>query len=178
MPRMASKPKRYQRQGWLHFGTFSCYQRRKLLDSVAARETFENQLERVRIWYGCYVTGYVVMPEHVHLLISEPERGQLSVALQMLKQITSRQLCPSDVPHFWQVRYYDFSVWSEKKRVEKLRYIHRNPVVRGQSRSRVPMDGALAGANGYCAHSNTIPPFAKDGRKGGATSHRMVDSPS
>jgi hypothetical protein len=32
---------------------------------------------------------------------------------------------------FWQVRYYDFSVWSEAKRIEKLRYIHRNPVTRG-----------------------------------------------
>jgi len=32
---------------------------------------------------------------------------------------------------FWQARYYDFNVWSEKKRVEKLRYIHRNPVTRG-----------------------------------------------
>jgi putative transposase len=32
---------------------------------------------------------------------------------------------------FWQDRYYDFNVYSERKRVEKLRYIHRNPVVRG-----------------------------------------------
>jgi hypothetical protein len=31
---------------------------------------------------------------------------------------------------FWQARYYDFNVWSEVKRVEKLRYIHRNPVTR------------------------------------------------
>jgi len=73
----------------------------------------------------------VIMPEHVHLLISEPERGQLSVALQMLKQITSRELRPSGLRRFWQVRYYDFPVWSEAKRVEKLRYIHRNPVHRG-----------------------------------------------
>jgi len=55
-----------------------------LLDSVATRETFERELERVRCWYGCYVTGYVVMPEHVHLLISEPERKTLSVVIQML----------------------------------------------------------------------------------------------
>ena len=103
----------------------------KLLDSPAARETLERELERVRRWYGCYITGYVVMPEHVHLLISEPERGELSVVIQMLKQITSRKLRPSELLHFWQVRYYDFPVWSEKKRVEKLRYIHRNPVKRG-----------------------------------------------
>jgi putative transposase len=102
-----------------------------LLDSAAARELFERELERVRRWYGCYLTGYVVMPEHVHLLISEPERGTLSVVIQMLKQITSRKLRPADTRRFWQVRYYGFPVWSERKRVEKLRYIHRNPVKRG-----------------------------------------------
>jgi putative transposase len=71
------------------------------------------------------------MPEHLHLLISEPERSQLSVPIQMLKQITSSKLRPSGLRRFWQIRYYDFPVWSEAKRLEKLRYIHRNPVHRG-----------------------------------------------
>ena len=73
----------------------------KMLDSVAARDTFEHELERVRGWYGCYVTGYVVMPEHVHLLISEPERGKLSLVIQMLKQITSWKLKPPGQLRFW-----------------------------------------------------------------------------
>ncbi|HZQ17606.1 MAG TPA: transposase [Terriglobales bacterium] len=130
-PRNGTEVQTYQQQRCLHFITFSCYRRMPLLDSVIARETFERELERVRRWYGCYITAYVVMPEHVHLLISEPERKTLSVAIQMLKQITSRKLKPIGSPNFWQVRYYDFPVWSERKRVEKLRYIHRNPVKRG-----------------------------------------------
>jgi putative transposase len=129
--RMRQKPIRYQEQRCLHFITFSCYRRMPLLDSVAARETFERELERVRRWYGCYITGYVLMPEHVHLLISEPQRSTLSVVIQMLKQITSRKLKPAGAPRFWQTRYYGFPVWSERKRLEKLRYIHRNPVKRG-----------------------------------------------
>ena len=103
----------------------------RLLDSPVSRHIFVQQLEQVRRWYGCSIAGYVVMPEHVHLLISEPERKSLSVAIQMLKQITSHKLGRNSLPHFWQVRYYDFPVWSEPKRVEKLRYIHRNPVKRG-----------------------------------------------
>jgi putative transposase len=140
---MHVKPVRYQNQGCLHFITFSCYRRMKLLDSAAARDSVERELERVRRWYGCFITGYVVMPEHLHLLISEPERGKLSLVIQMLKQITSRKLKPAADPaadneerpgqlkRFWQVRYYDFPVWTEGKRIEKLRYIHRNPVRRG-----------------------------------------------
>src|SRR5438874_8952306 len=61
-----------------------------------------------------------------------PERASLAVAIQMLKQIVSYQLhkLAAGGP-FWQARYYDFNVWSERKRIEKLRYIHRNPVKRG-----------------------------------------------
>ena len=121
--------RRFQEARCQHFLTFSCYRRAPLLSTPQSRHVFEKTLERVRRWYGFYVTGYVVMPEHVHLLISEPERGRLCTALQMLKQIVARELSPGQ--KFWQPRYYDFNVWSERKCVEKLRYLHRNPVKRG-----------------------------------------------
>ena len=68
------------------------------------------------------------MPEHVHLLLSEPKKAILSKAIQALKLSVSVQ---SRERPFWQPRYYDFNVHNEEKRVEKLRYMHRNPVVRG-----------------------------------------------
>ena len=70
------------------------------------------------------------MPEHVHLLLSEPERETLAEAMKSLKQGVSRKLI-GDAEHFWQKRYYDHNVRSYTKFVEKLRYIHRNPVKRG-----------------------------------------------
>jgi putative transposase len=99
--------KRFQQARDLHFITFSCYRRRPKLGDAPRRRVFEQALERVRKQYRFFIRGYVVMPEHVHLLISEPESG------------------------FLQERYYDFNVYSERKLVEKLRYIHRNPVTRG-----------------------------------------------
>ncbi len=71
------------------------------------------------------------MPEHVHLLVSEPERGTLSQATQSLKQGVARRLALRAADSFWQARSYDFNLWSQRKFVEKLRYIHRNPVERG-----------------------------------------------
>lgn len=116
----------------MHFVTFSCYRRAPLLGTPATRDVFEHALEQTRGWYGFYICGYVVMPEHVHLLVSEPERAPLCTAIQMLKQNVGRSL-PRLVADqsFWQTRYYDFNVWSEEKRIEKLRYMHRNPVKRG-----------------------------------------------
>jgi putative transposase len=91
---------------------------------------FEVALEQAHRQYGFFVTGYVIMPEHVHLLLSEPERGTLARALQAVKQSVARRLIARR-PHFWQARYYDFNVWTKRKRIEKLRYMHRNPVKRG-----------------------------------------------
>jgi len=70
------------------------------------------------------------MPEHVHLLISEPTRGTVADAIKSLKQGVARRLIGSE-EHFWQKRYYDFNVQNHRQFVEKLRYIHRNPVKRG-----------------------------------------------
>jgi putative transposase len=123
--------KRFQEARCLHFVTFSCYRRAPLLFTPRARDIFEQTLERVRKWYGFYVAGYVVMPEHVHLLITEPERAKLSLALQMLKQNVARQLREPEGGSFWLPLYYDLNVWNEAKRIEKLRYIRRNPVRRG-----------------------------------------------
>ena len=83
------------------------------------------------------------MPEHFHLLISEPEKGDPSVVMKVVKQRFSRLVrkkrragqldlwADVDDQHVWQKRFYDFNVYNERKRVEKLRYIHRNPVKRG-----------------------------------------------
>ena len=119
---------RKQQRGDLHFVTFSCYQRRAYLASGKSRSLFEDALERMRVRYGFYVVGYVVMPEHVHLLVSEPSTDLLADALKALK--LSVALRRPERP-FWSARYYDFNVYTEKKRIEKLKYIHRNPVTRG-----------------------------------------------
>jgi len=119
---------RYQQKGEFHFLTFSCYRRRPYLSTVAAMELFEDALERVRLRSLFAVAGYVVMPEDVHLLVNEPRRGLLSRAVQALKLSVSMR--GRERP-FWQAHYYDFNVSTHAKFVEKLRYIHRNPVKRG-----------------------------------------------
>src|ERR1035437_4388782 len=86
------------------------------------------------------------MREHIHLLVSEPAKGTPSTVMQVLKQRLSRRLrrkprkkvstqqlrlsfpgTRPSLPQFWQPRFYDFNVWSQKKFVEKLQYMHINP---------------------------------------------------
>jgi putative transposase len=103
----------------------------------------------VRKRYEFALVGFVVMPEHVHLLIGEPKKGNPSKVIQALKQSASRRLrsksrqksSPNQLrlrftvveqhSHLWQRRFYDFNVWSPKKKLEKLKYMHSNPVKRG-----------------------------------------------
>jgi PadR family transcriptional regulator PadR len=173
---------RFHHSGQSHFVTFCCYHRGRLFTTDASRRIFESALERVRRSFRLRVYGYVVMLEHVHLLISEPQRdtssdgtaplkpehglngppmigeaesGTLADALKSLKQGVSRRLI-GDADHFWQKRYYDFNIRNYPQFVEKLRYIHRNPVKAGlcesaedclslTSDSRVSTIGAIEG---------------------------------
>ncbi len=115
---------------------------------MRARNAFLIVLNEVRGRYRFVIVGYVVMPEHVHLLIGESTKANPSVVVQVLKQRVSRRLRGrsrgkssagqlslwKDVAvhrSFWQRRFYDFNVWSRKKRIEKLNYMHMNPVKRG-----------------------------------------------
>jgi putative transposase len=147
--RMRNPLRRYYGRGDLHFVTFSCYRRRPFLGTRRARDRFVKILDQVRSQHGFHLIGYVVMPEHIHLLLSEPPKGNPSKALQVLKQKVSAALRkrrapspagqlalrfpepPAGEKHFWQRRFYDFNVRSEKKLREKLNYMHWNPVERG-----------------------------------------------
>jgi putative transposase len=137
--------KRFYGAGDLHFITASCYQRQPFLGSARRRDLFLDVLEQMRQRYAFVVVGYVVMPEHFHLLVSEPEKENPSVAIQALKLSFARRMRTQtlrrgrlqaelweEMPpvHIWQRRFYDFNVWSARKRIEKLRYMHRNPVQR------------------------------------------------
>ncbi len=149
---MARNLKRFYGAGHLHFITCSCYGRQPLLGTERRRDLFLEVLEEVRRRYQFVVAGYVVMPEHFHLLISEPQEKTPSTVIQALKlgfarrviaqagrlaasvELTSRSArevghpLPHTAEHIWLKRFYDFNVWSEEKRVGKLRYMHRNPV--------------------------------------------------
>ena len=156
---MPKRLKRYYGAGHLHFITCSCYQRRPLLGRARTRNLFVRILGEARDRYRFSLVGYVVMPDHIHLLMSEPAVGTPSVVMQVLKQRVSRRLRKRPVgptlrqakggpptkarqlrlwddeapelPRFWQRRFYDFNVWSRKKQREKLEYMHFNPVKRG-----------------------------------------------
>ena len=145
---MPGRLKRYYGAKHLHFITCSCYHRLPMLDTPQRRDFFLQVLEQARQRYRFVVVGYVVMPEHFHLLMSEPESGDPSVVMKVVKQEFARTVhrressaaqsqpwCEAGQEQVWQKRFYDFNVWTEHKRTEKLRYMHRNPVKRGLAAS-------------------------------------------
>ena len=155
-PVMPSGLKRYYGAHDLHFITCSCYRRRPLLGTAHRRDLLLELLEEVRRRHRFVVLGYVIMPEHFHLLISEPQMTTPSIVMQVLKQRLAHQVLrrsrlahrngqcclfpklagpelagPDLAGEIWQRRFYDFNIWTERKRIEKLLYMHRNPVKRG-----------------------------------------------
>jgi putative transposase len=130
--------KRHYREGHLHFIAFSCYGRLPLLKPAHARDIFVQELARARDEMKFQLIGYVVMPAHVHLLLSEPVHRTPSTVLQKLKLRVSRQMRKQrksgsarqpglpfpeagELPRaFWQARRYDFNVYAKGKKTEKL----------------------------------------------------------
>src|ERR1700733_6807756 len=138
----------------LHFITCSCYRRLPFLGSARCRDRFLSILEQTRQRYRFVVVGYVLMREHIHLLFTEPEIGTPSTVMQVLKQRAANALLPQrrrrnprqrdlfepEPPRrvLWQARFYRLQCVDDQKRVEKLRYMHRNPVKRGGWPTQIP----------------------------------------
>ena len=76
--------------GSVQLVTFSCHRRMKLLGNPDIRDAFCARLASVRDSGVIELHGYVVMPEHAHLLLTL--RAPLARILQSIKQ-----------PHSWRV---------------------------------------------------------------------------
>jgi len=130
----------------LHFITFCCYHRRALLETAGSRDFAVQILGEVRAKYGFALAGYVIMPEHVHLMIGETDSASPAEVVQVFKQRVSRFMRgekaaaleqvaarsadgEAELRGFWQRRYYDFNAYTREKMREKIEYMHANPVV-------------------------------------------------
>ena len=149
--------KRHYHPGHLQFVTSSTYRRAKLFASDRFRGDFVEVLRRLRQETEFRLIGWVLMPEHFHLLIKCEPADSISSILQELKRQTAfrvlkglqengqhpwcrKMLARLTLPvtvhdesryRVWQRRFYPFNVYSERKRLEKLNYMHGNPVKRG-----------------------------------------------
>lgn len=156
---------RFQESRQSHFVTFSCRHRRAYFVSAELFEMFVQCLEDMRLRFDMCVYGYVVMPEHVHLLLSEPALARLAEAIHFLKLAFAKRARPLRFPlaqipeaqvsaqstganlghtptssfssdsSFWEKRYHDRNVRDRAEFVAKLHYMHRNPVKRGLVRT-------------------------------------------
>ena len=137
----------YDEPGHLHFVTFSCDRRRRLLNQDRCKRIVISHLERTRAQFAGRCIGFVVMPEHVHVLIGFDRQGSLSLFKQEWKRQSSLAITeyfrkrsnpvlehlrrPEGGYRVWTPKQYDFNVFSEEKALEKLEYMHNNPVNRG-----------------------------------------------
>jgi putative transposase len=121
--------RRFHQSGHSHFLTFSCYHRQPYFSAPEIYHLFLACLEQTRRRFDLYVYGYVVMPEHVHLLVSEPKVETLADAMHFLKLSSAKRVHHGGP--FWQKRYYDRNLREAEEFAEKLRYIHRNPMKPG-----------------------------------------------
>ncbi len=139
----------YDNLGMARFITFSCYHRFRLLRHPRVIRIFLSELERLRR-NGIVILGYVIMPEHVHLVLLPPDGIRLGVEVGRLKSRSAREMLPAlddiygqrteklrakrdgaERRVFWQRRCYDHNCRTPETAKEKIEYCHKNPVTRG-----------------------------------------------
>jgi len=145
---------RHFEPGQLQFITTSTYRRSRLFTCQRFCWTFVETLRQLRQETGYLLLRWVLMPEHFHLLI-RPQPAEATVRfMQELKKRSAQKIIAalarnqhqprcrtllarlrlpstvhSDSYHrLWQRRYVPFNVFTEKKYIEKLDYMHSNPV--------------------------------------------------
>ena len=149
--------KRHYHPGHLQFITTSTYRRGKLFASDRLRGDFVEVLRRLRQETGFRLIGWVLMPEHFHLLIKCEPADSISSILQELKrqtafrvlkglqengqypwcrQMLARLTLPADRPRRIKLSCLAKAILSlqrsqRTKTLEKLNYMHGNPVKRG-----------------------------------------------
>ena len=148
--------KRFDIPGDAHELTFSCFRQYKLLARDRTRQWLIDALDRARARHGFDIWAYVIMPEHVHLLVyPRSEECRMSrvltaikwpvarKALQYLRQagspwvekLTDRQPSGRVAVRFWQRGGgYDRNITKESTLRAAIQYIHDNPVRRGLAR--------------------------------------------
>ena len=166
-----SYPPRYYGEKDLHFLTTSTYRRTQIFNSERFKREFVATLAELRAQLGFRLLGYVLMPEHFHLLLWPSPDANPSQIMQRLKGRAARSMlktlrqerrhawCARMLKQFtlpatvhdeascrvWQRRFYDMNIWSEKKQLEKLDYMHNNPWSESWSARRVTGRGHAGG---------------------------------
>ncbi len=114
----------------LFFVTTSTLDRKNYFTNKAKLALVRAELFRIVELCDCYLMGYVIMPNHVHVLIGFIDGGKgLIKFMHSFKGIVRKRLIGDNL--FWERGYDDLVIITEEQFKIKLNYIHFNPVKRG-----------------------------------------------
>src|SRR5438270_822368 len=112
----------------LYFVTFNAHHRKPLLATVKVHQRFI-AFAKAGQERGIAVGRFVIMPDHIHLFVSNNSDTQLSQWVRLLKRDLS-QAIPSSSPH-WQKGFFDHLIRNSASHSEKWEYVYQNPVRAG-----------------------------------------------
>ena len=156
----------YDHTGTARFVTFTCYRRYRYLCDSESRQAVLVELARLRSDHGIRILGWVLMPEHVHLVLLPPDNLTLGAAIGQLKARSARAIIglresrglvltrPDGYHGVWQRRFYDRNCRTPEEAREKIDYCHKNPVHRGLVSQ--PGDWPWSSYNWYAGSGNVL----------------------
>jgi len=145
-----TKLRHYDNPGEARFITFCCHNKLPFFKDEKDFLIFIEELDKARAKHNFKMLGYVVMPNHVHLLLLPPNDMKLGLVIGEIKSLSARRILgrwrsdrvsmPDSIRVkrgernkvvFWQRRCYDRNCRNEKELLQSIEYCHNNPVARG-----------------------------------------------
>jgi len=131
--------------GTARFVTFSTFHRLPVLAESRIAAIVLEEVEGIRVYHSIQVLAYVIMPDHVHLVLLPPEGCSLGGAIGRMKGLSARRILPvladdgdglenrrrNGKRALWQRRCYDHNCRTVETVIEKINYCHNNPVTAG-----------------------------------------------
>lgn len=156
---------RFNERSYAYFVTTKTFQNRRVFTREYCCRILLENIEFYRNKLGFKINGYVIMPDHLHLIVwwdvDEQKDLTISKVMHRIKGRSAKHLSDYFYPgrqglhalpysrgiqaptthkngiptthgiKIWQPSFYDFNIYTEEKLLEKLNYIHYNPVRAG-----------------------------------------------
>ncbi len=124
-----SRPRHVAVKNAVYFVTAVTYNREPLFSEPVLAHLVQDSIFFLRQRGDFRLFAFVIMPDHLHLLLQPADEKPLPAIMHSLKSFTSKRILSPrpGMRKVWQDGYYEHGIRTERELVEKIRYIEANP---------------------------------------------------
>ena len=125
--------RRFHGHGLPYFVPTNTNERCPIFRDHAAAQMLQRVIAEVQTGMGVIIHAYVIMPDHLHIVLTLPPKQRISRVMRLIKGRFSKRwnARTGGSRAVWQSRYHEEALRSDEALRGAVDYVHWNPVVAG-----------------------------------------------